>query len=264
MESDRDGPESSHRRFLTIVLIGIIAVAGIGYLVGTRTAAEPARTFSTLPKTEGALPGQSYAELRDRRYGPNRAVTSNLEQLAEGLPKAGTLVPQTAEDRARALAARVERRAYDGAPPTIPHVIDEQYPGGCLSCHGKGMKLGDKIASAISHPPYANCTQCHVPGVERPFFARKAPANAFVGLESRGPGPRAWVGAPPQIPHGTFMRENCASCHGPAGKLGLRTPHPQNVSCEQCHVPNMALAPSGLPPWAGVPGQARPRAAPAR
>jgi cytochrome c-type protein NapB len=65
--------------------------------------------------------------------------------------------------------------------------------------------------------------------------------NAFVGSVSPSKGSRAWPQAPPTIPHPTFMRNDCMSCHGPNGLFGLRTPHPDRQSCFQCHVPEAGL-----------------------
>lgn len=43
------------------------------------------------------------------------------------------------------------------------------------------------------------------------------------------------------IPHGTQLRSDCLSCHGPPGLVGLRTPHPDRQACVQCHAPNAEL-----------------------
>ncbi len=62
----------------------------------------------------------------------------------------------------------------------------------------------------------------------------KAIANHFVGLAAPESGPRAFPGAPPQIPHATFMRTDCLSCHGDTSYRGLRTTHPWRRNCQQC------------------------------
>jgi cytochrome c-type protein NapB len=75
-------------------------------------------------------------------------------------------------------------RAYDGAPPQIPHSIEAFVPitaddNTCLSCHDKPALMGKKIkgiATAMPESHYTNidgkwqrnnnryvCTQCHVP-----------------------------------------------------------------------------------------------------
>src|SRR5690606_239420 len=58
-----------------------------------------------------------------------------------------------------ALAARAENRAYNGAPPTIPHPIDAREVDGCLACHGEGMVLADGlIATRMPHEHLPGCT----------------------------------------------------------------------------------------------------------
>ena len=41
------------------------------------------------------------------------------------------------------------------------------------------------------------------------------------------------------MPHGTFMRTRCLSCHGEYGYPGLRTDHPRRVNCVQCHITDL-------------------------
>jgi cytochrome c-type protein NapB len=149
----------------------------------------------------------------------------------------------TAAQRAEDTARRRAHRAYDGAPPTIPHAIDQRDVPGCLTCHGEGMKLGERVAPKISHAPYQSCAQCHVVSDSpRPLAEYKGvPGNTFTGLASAGHGGRAWNGAPPTMPHTTHMRTDCASCHGPTGLPGLRTSHPQRQNCQQCHASSARL-----------------------
>jgi len=56
-------------------------------------------------------------------------------------------------------------RAFEGAPPLVPHEIEEEM--GCLDCH----RLGDSGAPITPHPERANCVQCHIPQKEgvKPF-----------------------------------------------------------------------------------------------
>jgi cytochrome c-type protein NapB len=160
--------------------------------------------------------------------------------------------PQTDDERAAALAKRASRRAYDGAPPTIPHRIQQMAPPDCVACHRDGAKVGEKIAPKFSHAFYQSCVQCHVVASDpRPVASTPPPPeNQFVGLASWGRGTRWGAGAPPMIPHPTRMRSDCTSCHGVFGTVGLRTPHPWRQSCTQCHVANAAndqLPSSGSP-----------------
>jgi cytochrome c-type protein NapB len=96
----------------------------------------------------------------------------------------------------------------------------------------------------MSHPQYSNCTQCHVPADglrsltedERLFVA-----NSFEGLGAPGRGSRAYPGAPPTVPHGVFMRQNCMSCHGPDRPNAILSSHPERQNCLQCHAPDATL-----------------------
>jgi cytochrome c-type protein NapB len=54
-------------------------------------------------------------------------------------------------------------------------------------------------------------------------------------------GDRLYPQAPPVIPHGVFMREDCAACHeGVPGRPEIRCSHPERMNCRQCHVLQVA------------------------
>ena len=144
--------------------------------------------------------------------------------------------------RIELLKTRAELRAFDGAPPVIPHEVDPLSANDCLDCHG----ASDVEMPTISHRKLANCTQCHVPqkpsGLSgSPDLGKPLAENQFKGLAAPTGGERASPGAPPTIPHSTLMRSNCLACHGPAGAQTLRTPHPERQSCRQCHVSSAKL-----------------------
>jgi nitrate reductase cytochrome c-type subunit len=154
----------------------------------------------------------------------------------------GDTVPVPGREGAEKSAAHVRaaRRAYDGAPPTIPH---ESFGMSCDACHNvRGLSLpGVGFAPASPHEGTAKagattrCRQCHVFVTAEGLFV----ANEFVGLEQDlRAGIRATPGAPPTIPHRTLMRENCVACHdGPGAREEVRTSHPERWRCRQCHVP---------------------------
>ncbi len=184
-----------------------------------------------------AVPSQPYRDLRLRRWGPNSRVTSSIDRLRDGIPaKTDEVAEQSSREKARALTARLSRRAYDGAPPTVPHDIDEQNASACLACHRDGMSIRGRVAPVLSHAELASCTQCHVPAGPRPWSADPHTSDTAAPAPAPRPGERAWQGAPPLIPHTLQMRQQCASCHGVTGRDGLRTRHPERVSCRQCHV----------------------------
>jgi len=135
------------------------------------------------------------------------------------------------------MAERADGRAYDGAPPVIPHIAS----GACATCHdADGSEIaGVGVAPASPHGradgAFTRCRQCHV----RPVTDTSFVASRFNGLpQGPWPGGRATPGAPPTIPHALQMRENCLTCHaGPASRVEIRTTHPERVRCRQCHVP---------------------------
>lgn len=177
-------------------------------------------------------------------HGPNSEWRNSLVDFRQPAPSApdetGPAAPEAKRD---ALRARAGRRAYDGAPPVVPHPVAQDSSAACLACHGPGLQVKDRFASKISHPTFGgSCAQCHVSSqgafgaADAAVFAAAPAENSFQGAEAPPNGPRAWPGAPPVVPHRTLMRSDCMSCHGPKGLFALRTPHPERQSCSQCHV----------------------------
>jgi cytochrome c-type protein NapB len=48
------------------------------------------------------------------------------------------------------------------------------------------------------------------------------------------------------MPHPMHMRSECDSCHGPSGRPGLRTSHPDRQNCVQCHASSAPLDQRGM------------------
>lgn len=257
-------------RGLQVTIAATLTVAAVGLVSGVRGTGREVRSMaSTAPPPAARVVAPSYADLRKAPRGVNAAASGEWFPVlrAATAPKLDAPPPQTDEDRARAVAARAERRAFDGAPPTIPHRVDQLGVPACLACHDAGLVVATKVAPRMSHEPMASCLQCHVVAADpRAAVAAAggtpaAPASDFVGRRADYRGERAWTGAPPQLPHSTQMRERCDSCHGPLGALGVRTTHPWRQSCLQCHAPSATFeqrAPVALPASAGgAPGGAR-------
>lgn len=132
---------------------------------------------------------------------------------------------------------RAEWRAYDGAPPTVPHPD----PGAeCSACHdARGQAVGSAYAPASPHAETAvagatqRCRQCHAFVTTDAVFVE----NGFIGLpQNLRRGERATPGAPPTIPHRLQMRDRCVACHaGPGARDDIRTTHPERTRCRQCH-----------------------------
>lgn len=153
----------------------------------------------------------------------------------------GPSVPVAGHDGAlkSSPAERAQRRSFDGAPPVIPH---QPMGVNCTACHNE---RGLDVAGVGYAPPspharteglsaISRCQQCHVFRTTDATFV----ANTFEGLpQDLRPGPRAYDGAPPVLPHGLLMHENCLACHsGPAAREEIRTTHPEREDCVQCHV----------------------------
>ncbi|MBP7778238.1 MAG: nitrate reductase cytochrome c-type subunit [Acidobacteria bacterium] len=147
---------------------------------------------------------------------------------------------------ARSTSARAALRAYDGAPPTIPH---DASIGACTTCHdadgsaidGVGVAPASPHGDAAADGAFRRCRQCHVPDSGAALLVQ----SRFTGL-AQGPwrGGRATPGAPPTIPHTLQLRGQCLTCHaGPGARAEIRTTHPERVRCRQCHVPDVSPLP---------------------
>lgn len=148
--------------------------------------------------------------------------------------------PRPAKPEGVTWASRVRaaRRAYDGAPPVIPH---PPLGGACTTCH---TDLGREVPGIGQAPPnphrhtpglsdQSRCQQCHVFRQTNEELV----ANTFQGLgQDLRRGERLYAQAPPVIPHGLFMREDCVACHaGPSVRPEIRCTHPDRLNCRQCH-----------------------------
>ncbi|WP_437629585.1 nitrate reductase cytochrome c-type subunit [Sorangium sp. So ce854] len=243
-------------RGLHVGLAAVVAVAAVGFFSGVRGTDRGVEALrGDAPPPSAAAEARGYADMRERAYGPNarmyEGAFARLEAAHGGLD--APVAPSEA-DREAALERRATRRAYDGAPPTIPHRIEQLGAPDCLSCHESGLRVANLTAPRMSHRRYESCTQCHVVGDDpRPLAETPpAPENSFVGLASPRWGARAYDGAPPTIPHPTLMRSECASCHGVHGAPGVRSTHLDRQSCTQCHAPSAELdqrAPAPLSAW---------------
>lgn len=234
-------------RAVSVIAVIAVGVAFVGFLTGTRggvelevwgaadgSRAERAPSDVPLAPTNAELGGAGW------RWTGARQRAALAAMLADRPAATAEVTPATDEQRAQALAARAARRAYDGAPPRIPHAVPQLGALPCVQCHAEGLRVGAHVAGAMSHGSFQSCLGCHVvenapmPGAADALASGPPIDNTFVGLESPTHGPRALPGSPPVIPHPTRMRERCASCHGVLA-TGLRSTHPWRQSCTQCH-----------------------------
>ncbi len=166
-------------------------------------------------------------------------------------PRAEDPVPGRSDAVKTAALVRAERRAYDGAPPVIPHAAFEST---CVSCHnqegvavpGVGFSPPSPHVATAGLSAISRCEQCHVRAQSHAPWV----ASAFAGLrQDLRKGRRLHAEAPPVIPHPTLMRENCVACHtGPAAREAIRTSHPERANCRQCHVAQTTTATFGATP----------------
>lgn len=233
------------RRFVSLIVVVVLGITLVGYIRGIT---EPAPLTSPLRHSDRTTrpdvpQAVRYSEMPSARQQAHAGMTSHLDDLK--FPKPGPFDPviRTEEMKLAALVDRSRVRAYDSAPPVIPHGITQSSAVSCLACHGQGIIVGDRIATKVSHPHYTNCTQCHVEGerTQTPWATTILAENDFQGIGRAGPGTRAWPGAPPTIPHTTWMRQDCTSCHGLIARPGIRTTHPWLTNCTQCHAPSAQL-----------------------
>ena len=232
-------------RTTSVVVALAIGIAVGGFLFGTdeSESAKPRQLVQASQPSDGEdqdiAPAASYSEMAEQRRGPNADWTSNLDQLRQPEVDVFAPVEPDAQAKAQSLASRSDRRAFSGAPPVVPHTINQKSDASCLLCHGQGKAVGSISAPKISHQRLISCTQCHVentnPVLPPPVPGSQLASNSFVGVASAMQGARIAIGAPPTIPHATWMRKDCTSCHGPGGKAGIRTSHSWRNSCLQCH-----------------------------
>ena len=117
---------------------------------------------------------------------------------------------------------RADRRAFDGAPPVIPHA---PLGANCTTCHNKTGMPVPSMAYAPANPHatggrFTNCRQCHVFQQSTELFAETDFSPLLV---SGRQGDRLFPGAPPTIPHATLMRENFTPRRRPRTARSKRT-----------------------------------------
>jgi nitrate reductase (cytochrome), electron transfer subunit len=239
------GPASLTVRIVQILLVTVIGMAFVGLVVGMRQGAtvyEPTEiAYQPAAEFPSAVPATSYQDFDRRRFGPNSEWSSTLDDLSAPPLDPEAVVQWDEQTRAALLSDRAGRRAFDGAPPVVPHPIDQMSTASCVACHADGRQIAGIRAPQMSHGLLRNCTQCHVEQQSGELGSTTRVRNSFLGLEAPLVGGRAWEGAPPTIPHATLMRDNCLSCHGSAGPEPIRSSHPWRSSCLQCHAPSAEL-----------------------
>jgi nitrate reductase cytochrome c-type subunit len=215
-------------RVLRRVGLIVISVVTMGALV-----------FAILPKSKGQADFRTVAMVvapdAERpiaaEVGAFRDLREGLHVVSGGDASPHVVVPTRMERR--------ERRAYDGAPPSVPHPLAAglERTQDCAPCHTfGGYNPGIRTYTPRTpHPELTNCLQCHVPRVVSDLLVPtdwRPPPWPEISPEG------GLVGAPPRIPHLLQMRERCLACHGGASAApDIRTTHPERFNCRQCHLP---------------------------
>jgi len=240
--------QQSTQKVTYLICFVVISITVTGYFVGLQSPMNPAAQAivgGVPPEATEAAKGSAilathYSEMQAATALRSEMWRTSLTDLKSTFdPMAEVTI--SPEQKALALTLREQNRAFNGAPPTIPHPVDQMSALACMACHGDGVKTETLRISKMSHQFLTNCTQCHVENDSRLMTATEFRENSFVGLPAPSGGPRAYEGAPPMIPHSTWMRVNCTSCHGFAGQHGIRTTHPWRTNCQQCHAPSSRL-----------------------
>jgi len=242
-------PRAAHPKRAEFIWVTALAVALAAATVASLGAGQPAPAqvagVPMPPMPQQTQPDPDAPTLRWRLNNP----APNLVPESRANPAA---VPDKLAARMKSIEQRATLRAYEGAPPVIPHPIADLNVQTCRACHAHGLQAGDKNVRMVSHTYLINCTQCHVES-SGPFLGTApVPPNTFTGLRPSGyGGTRAWASAPPVMPHTTFMRTNCVSCHGEHGYDGWRPDHLSRTNCIQCHAPAAQF--DQLSPTFGIP-----------
>ncbi len=236
---------TNSKNIVTLICFVVISITVVGYFTGLQapmrtSAVTPGLLPAAKPLAADTITATRYADMHEATRHPTTAFRTTLSDLKSTTdPFAEFKI--SAKEKTSALQRRDTNRAFNGAPPTIPHAVSESSTAACMVCHGAGAKTESLRIPKIPHQFLTNCTQCHVESHPRHATASLFRETSFVGLPAPTAGPRAFPGAPPQIPHSTWMRGECMSCHGFAGLQGIRTTHPWRNNCTQCHAPSSKL-----------------------
>ncbi|TWU04629.1 nitrate reductase cytochrome c-type subunit [Stieleria varia] len=252
------------RRLAPIFFSCIIAIAVVGFFVGIMDGVpqpdglhEPALVAKfdneKIEENPKLIPAVSYADIAETPMGPTKAWQAQRQSLSQPQYDLYAKIEPSKSEKEASGKLRASRRAFNGAPPIIPHPIENTTDAACYACHGSGVQMAGLKASVMSHPFLGNCTQCHAPMPPAPFQdAGTSVESSFVGLPAPKAGKRAYQGAPPTIPHSQWMRENCNACHGgPNGWAGMESTHPWRTNCTQCHAPSATLDQMPEAEWYG-------------
>jgi nitrate reductase (cytochrome), electron transfer subunit len=235
---------------LVMLLLGAVALAVAAGARAVRRA--------PLPESPVAL------ATVPRVVAPDEPIGAEA-QVFRTAPASVAIEPAAARERSahpRRLTVIRYNRAFEGAPPRIPHGVsaEEFRTDQCRTCHQRGG-YSRRFAAYVPLTPHADrgmCVQCHV-GVDAVIGASNPAADpntrCSICHPASGGSPLAdarvtWPTTvwptlpttvagrdPPMIPHDLTFRQNCLTCHaGPAAAAEIRTTHPERLDCRACHL----------------------------
>ena len=139
-------------RVVGLLVAVVVAVAAIGIATGMSNSSYQAKrpAVRERPPAGDVPPARSHTELQENPWTTPDAASAWQKSVAIAAAAsapisapaetAGTSIEKT-------LIERAARRAYDGAPPVVPHPIRASGAAECLACHAKGFALGNRRAS---------------------------------------------------------------------------------------------------------------------
>lgn len=249
--------KSPHAKLFGVI---VVSIAVVGYFTGLQapmgpafsevesnaelTPTQPTPLKQKIPQSD-VIPATHYASMPNATHERRKLWQTRLADLISSIDPLAEVTIEHGEKQT-ALQSREQNRAFNGAPPTIPHPIDQKSDRACMACHGEGARTISLRIPRMSHQVLSNCTQCHVENNPRHMMAELFRESTFSGLTSPMKGSQAFKGAPPMIPHTKWMRTDCMSCHGYTGLPGIRTTHPWRQNCQQCHASSSTMNQTGL------------------
>ncbi len=256
MKSRQSGAtEVSSGNIFSLLLLVVVIISISGLFMGMRHT--PKENLSSKlwqdrkaeynPEHEKIPIAPRYKDIPSYKWKVDSGWVNSLTDLPHSTDKHKAGKVMSKADRAAAVKRRNARRAYNGAPPIIPHAIQTRDVQSCIVCHGKDstVTVAGRNTPKMSHPYFTSCTQCHATKDGENFLKGASKkitgiqvSSSFKGSASPGVGTRAYKGAPPTIPHRLNMRQNCMACHGEGMTEAITTSHPQRRNCLQCHALN--------------------------
>ena len=147
-----------------LIAFVVMSVAVAGYFTGlqaprkvtevdSNSVRDRQKTNRSHTPEEGVILATHYSEMTaTRRTDRSRTQLSTLKSTIEPLAE----IQISPEEKLVALQQRARNRAFNGAPPTVPHSIDHQSDTACVACHQTGVVTASMRIPRMSHTILAN------------------------------------------------------------------------------------------------------------